>query len=88
MQLAIAAGAVLGHMSTSQGRHSAAEVPDEDVETVSSKQAKHPDEARQASGIKAIRPQVSPSEGGSAMDSPDLCCHSQSGGSTAQLTGP
>ena len=62
MQLAGAAGAVLGRLSSNHSRHSAAEVPDEDVEVFSSKQLKHPNEARQASGIKAVRPQVSPIE--------------------------
>ena len=62
MQLAVAAGAVLGRLSSNQGRQSAAEVPDEDVDVVSSKQVKHPNEARQTSGIKAVRLQVNPLE--------------------------
>ena len=55
---------MLGRLSSNQGRHSAAEVPDEGVEVVSSKQVEHPNEARQASGIKAVRPQVTPTESG------------------------
>ena len=58
MQFAVAAGAVLGRLSRNQGRRSAAEVPDEDVQAVSCKQVKHPTDSRQTTGIKAVRLQV------------------------------
>ena len=53
---------MLGRLSSNQGRHSAPKVLDEDIEAVLSKQAELPNESRQASGIKAVRLQVTPTE--------------------------
>ena len=51
---------MLGRLSSNQGRNLAPEVLDEDIEAVLSKRAELPNESRQASGIKAVRSQVTP----------------------------